>query len=737
MAAAAPEASRTTETGLFLDGLRCAGCVHRVEQTLTRVPGVQAAAVNYTTGRALVRFDPERTDSGALVDAVAGLGYEATPYDPESLERPATVEARAALVRLLVAAFLAANVMVVSAALYIGAYEGIAESTRRGLRWLAIALSFPAVTWCALPFWRAAAAGLRRGRVPMDVPVVLGTSVAFAASVAGTLAGTADVFVDSAAMIVFLILLGRTLERRARARAAGAVDRLAALQPATALRRGEAGFEEVPVEALHAGDRVRVPAGRSVPADGRVVSGSSELDESLLTGESLAVLRRPGDRVTGGTRNLLAEIEIEVTATAAGGTLARLGALLERAQAERPRIQHLADRVAAVFAPTVVAVAAATALAGLWLGRAPLDVALNAAAVLIVACPCALGLATPAAVTAAIGRAAALGILVKRGEALERCAAADAVVLDKTGTLSTGRLAVESVATAPEVSEADVLAAAAATEGASIHPLAAAVRRAAEAAGVEVAEVAPRRTRPGRGVEAGEGAACLRVGARTWLEDEGVAIAPELGEAAAKLGERGLSLAFVARADRALGALALSDPPRPDAARAVERLAGLGLSVELVSGDQPGAVALAARRSGVARFAAAVSPEAKVARVAALRREGRRVLVAGDGINDAAALAAGHLGVAMASGADVALHAADAVIRAPRLGALADLVALSRSTLVRIRENLGLALAYNAVAVPLAVAGFLGPLAAAVAMSLSSLAVTANAVRLLGWKGEP
>ncbi len=726
--------SAAVETGLFLDGLRCAGCVHRVEETLREAPGVVEAAVNYTTARALVRFDPGSTDAERIVAAVAALGYEATPYDPASLDRPAALEARQALVRLLVAAFLAGNVMVVAGALYIGAYEGIAAETRTALRWLAVALSLPAVSWCALPFWRGAISGLRRGAIPMDVPVVLGTSVAFLASVAATRAGSDEVFVDSAAMIVFLVLLGRTLERRARARAAGAVDRLAAMQPPTALRRRGDAFEEVPAEALVRGDRVRVPAGQSVPADGRVIHGETELDESLLTGESLAVLRREGDAVTGGTRNLLGEIEIEVTQPVAGGTLARMAALLERAQAERPRIQRLADRVAAVFAPTVVVIAAGTAALGAALGQAPLEIALTAAAVLIVACPCALGLATPAAVTAAIGRAASLGILVKRGDALERCATVDAVVLDKTGTLSEGRLAVEHVVAA-EGDEADrVLALAAAAEGASIHPIAAAIRRALEARGLAAGERKPRRTLPGRGVEAGEGDSRLRVGALAWLEEEDVHVGHGLRERAKQVAESGLSLAWVSEGSEALGFVALSDPPRPDAAEAVSRVGALGLDVELLSGDQPGAVALAAGRAGVATFRAAVGPEAKVERVGALRGAGRRVLVAGDGINDAAALAAGDVGVAMAGGSDVALHAADAVVRAPRLGAVADLLELSRSALRRIRENLALALAYNVLAIPLAASGVLGPLGAALAMSLSSVVVTGNAIRLLRWR---
>jgi Cu2+-exporting ATPase len=725
----------SAEVGLFLDGLRCAGCVRRVEQALQAVSGVGEAAVNYTTGRAFVRYDPGHIGPPELVEAVTALGYQATPYDPASLDRPATAEARQALVRVLVAAFLAMNVMVVAAALYIGDVEGMGAGTRTGLRWLGVALSLPAIGWCALPFWRGAWAGLRSGTLTMDVPVVLGMSVAFAASVAGTLAGSADVFVDSAAMIVFLILLGRTLERGARARAAGAVERLAALTPETALRMAAGGaVEEVSADALRPGDRVRVPAGQKVPADGCIVAGTSEVDEALLTGESLAVLRRPGDPVVGGTRNLIAEIEVGITAPVSGGTLARLAALLERAQAERPRIQLLADRVATVFAPAVLAIAGAVALLGALQGRPLFEIALTAAAVLIVACPCALGLATPAAVTAAIGRAASLGVLVKSGEALERCAEADALLLDKTGTLSTGQLAVEEVATARGETAAAVLALAASAEGESTHPLASAIRGAAQQRGLAIAAIDPRRTRPGLGVEAGEGPDVVRVGAGGWLEAAGVVAAPELVETAGKLGERGLSVAWVARGSRAAGVIAFSDPPRPDAPEAVARLGRLGLAVELVSGDQLPPVELAARRSGIASFQAGATPDAKVERVLALRGVGRRVLVAGDGINDAAALAAGDVGVAMAQGADVALHAADAVIRVPRLRALADLVSLSRSTMRRIRENLALALAYNLVAVPLAAAGVLGPLGAAVAMSLSSLVVTANAARLLRWR---
>lgn len=729
MSAAAP-----AETGLFLDGLRCSGCVARVERELRGVAGVGEAHVNHTTHRALVRFDPARVAVEALVARVESLGYRATPFDPNALERPATREARYALVRLLVATFFAANVMMLSAGLYIGTYQGIDAATQAGLRWLGLALSLPAVTWCAAPFWRGAWSGLRRGEITIDLPVALGIGTAFVASAVGTWQGATHVFLDSAAMIVFLILLGRTLERGARARASQAVERLVALAPARAwVRRGD-GFVETLASALAIGDRVRVAPGQSFPADGVLRAGRTEVDESLLTGESRPLPRAPGERVTGGSRNVLAEVEVEVTARAGEGTLARLAALLERAQLERPRIQRLADRVASVFAPAVLLVTATTALAWWWAGAPALDVALTASAVLIVACPCALGLATPAAMTAAIGRAASFGVLFKSGEAIERCAAVDAVLLDKTGTLSEGRLAVDRVVTAPGVDAREVLAIGAALEGGSTHPVAAALRQAAGAA-AEI-EVARRRTVPGQGVIAEDAreAPLGAVGSLALVAEIGASVDPALEAPAAEIAASGASLAWIAHGGRALGVVGLFDPPRADAREAVARLGALGLAVSLLSGDHAAAVALAAARAGVREHAAGVSPEDKVKAVDRLRAAGRTVLLAGDGVNDAAALAAADLGVAMSRGADVAVHAADVVVRAPRLGAIADAIGLARAALRRVRENLGLAIAYNAVAVPLAALGQLDPLPAAIAMSLSSLVVTGNSVRLLGWR---
>jgi Cu+-exporting ATPase len=423
-----------------------------------------------------------------------------------------------------------------------------------------------------------------------------------------------------------------------------------------------------------------------------------------------------------------------VTARAGEGTLARLGALLARAQAQRPRIQRHADRVAGFFAPAVLCAAGVTALAWTLAGSPPLDTALVAASVLIVACPCALGLATPAAVAAAIGRAARLGVLVVRADALERCARVDGVLLDKTGTLTEGRLSLEAIAAAPGVEARDVLAAAAAAEGASTHPQAEAIRAAAAERGLAPREPARRETLPGRGVEAGPRDAPLRVGTARWLAASGVALPPALEEAAARHAAQGLSVCFVAEGARALGALALSDPPRADAREAVAALRRLGLRVDLASGDAAPAVELAAARADIEAPLAGVTPEEKLAWIEAQRAAGRRLLAVGDGINDAPCLGAADVAAAMARSSDVTLAAADLVVRSPRLSALPNAVALSRAALRRIHQNLGFALAYNAVAVPLAALGWLDPLPAAVAMSLSSLVVTGNAVRLLRWR---
>ena len=720
------------EVGLLLSGLRCAGCASRAEQALRGAPGVAEATVNFASHRAWVRFEAADTCVDALVRDLDELGIEARPYDPATLDRPAERESRAMLVRVLVAAFLAMNVMWLAIALYLGDSLGMADDVRRALRWLATALSLPAVSWCALPFWRGAWRGLRRGELTIDLPIVLGFGTAFATQVVGTLGEARHLYVDSAAVIVFLILLGRTLERRARARSSQALDRFQALAPKQALRIDEHGrVTSVAAEELRPGDLVRVPLGEACPADATVVGSAIETDESLLSGESRPVLRSGGDRVPAGARVVAGEGTLRVDAAAADGTIARIAGLLERATASRPRVQQLADRVAAHFAPAVLALAALTAIAALWSGVAPFDVALRATAVLIVACPCALGLATPAAVTAAIGRAAQLGILVKSGVALERLAEVDTLLVDKTGTLTDGDLAVHDVAATPGVSRDALLALAARVEGSTVHPIARAIRAAAPVS--LDAELAERETTPGCGVAAEVDGRTLRVGRRSWLEALGIPLPSMLVARAHALAADGASLAWVARDERVLGVIALADRQRADAARAISGLRDAGLGIELVSGDHAAAARSVGAALAIPEVVGDATPETKVALVLERRRHGHVVAFVGDGVNDAAALGSADVGVGMAQGSDVTLHAADVVIAARGLTALLDIVGLARACRARIREGLGIALAYNAVAIPLAASGILTPLAAAIAMSLSSLVVTGNAIRLLGF----
>jgi Cu2+-exporting ATPase len=728
------DAALLRETGLLLEGLRCAGCVRKTEEALRALPGVASASVNYGDHRALVRFDAGATDLPRIVSAVSALGYQAVPYDPETLDRPAQRESRAALARLLVAAFLAMNVMWLAIALYIGTYQGMDAATQRGLRWLAAALSLPAVAWCGAPFFTGAWRGLRRRELSMDLPVAIAISTAFATNVAGTALGRTHLFVDSAAWIVFLLLLGRTLERRASARAFGAVERLRNLAPREALRRRGAALERVAVSDLAVGDELAIGAGELIPVDVTLIGPVAEIDESALTGEAAPVARAPNANLAAGTRNLMTEIAVRVTAPATRGTIARLAALLERAQAERPRIQRSADRFAAVFAPAVLALAALTAVALALRGDPWIDVAFRATTVLIVACPCVFGLATPLAIGAALGRAAELGVLVKSGEALERVARTTRVLLDKTGTLTEGRFSLLRAACAPGVTERELLRTAAFAEGAATHPIAEAIRSAATEAGVAAGGDAKRETRAGLGVIARAEGTCVALGGEALLCELALAPPPELAHDAAQLGASGATLVWVARGDQVLGLLAFEDAPRTDARAFVARLAAARVEAEVVSGDHERAVAFAAERAGIAVRSAGATPERKLERVRARRAAGDSVLAVGDGLNDAAFLAAADAGLAMARGSEITLAAADAVVRSPHLGAIADLLELSRATFARIRENFAFALLYNAIAVPLAVVGVLHPLGAAIAMALSSLSVTANSMRLLRFR---
>jgi P-type Cu2+ transporter len=743
------EAVREVEGGQELDfaieGIRCASCVWLNERVLGRTAGVLAARVNYATHRARVRFDPRTIALEAVLERVASVGYRPRPWSESDGARRREAEARDLLVRFGTAAFLSSQLMIYVAALYAGYFQGIDPGTRRLMEWISLALTVPVLTYAAAPFWRAAFAGARHGRASMDLLVVLGTGAAFAFSVFEMTRG-GEVYFDTAAGIVTLILLGRYLEARAKGRASEAIARLAGLVPKDACVVDADGTRRaVAVAALVPGQRVEVLPGARLPADGEVEEGVSDVDESLVTGESRPVAKGPGAAVIGGSVNQHGSLLVRLTRTGKGTVLAGIARAVEEAQARKPRVQAIADRVVGGFVPVVLAIAAGTVAFHLWRGASAADAVMAAISVLVIACPCALGLATPLAVLVASGVASARGILLKSGDVLETAARVTDVVLDKTGTLTRGApsvVACEQVEAG--VSSDEVLALAAAVERRSEHVHARAIVEAARAgAGIAEVAVGAFRALPGRGVVAtvrvGAALACraastVLVGNRALLADHGVALG-----AAARAGAleaEGNTVVWVAMDGRALGFIALADAVRPESPEVIAALRARGLGVAVVSGDAPGPTARVAAALGIARAEAEVTPEGKRAVVEAMQRGGRRVLFAGDGVNDAPVLSQADLGVAVARGADVSLESADAVLVRDDLRLVPDLVRLGRCATGVIRGNLFWAFAYNVAGIPLAVLGVLHPLVAAAAMAASSLFVVGNSLRIRGALGR-
>jgi Cu+-exporting ATPase len=701
-----------------LEGLHCASCVTRLEGALGRIPGVSGARVNLATREAAVDYAPAETTPAAIAERLADAGFVARerPVDAEAAPRPRLGP------DVLVALLLAGIVM----ALAMLAPHGVWNS------WTQAALTL-ALAWPARSILRAAAKGLARLRPDMDALVAIGAAAAYALSVALALRGEHHLYFESAAMILALVLLGRWLEERARTAAGAAVRALLARRPPTAVVVRDGGEAEEPLAAVRVGDVLRVRPGAAVPTDGVVVAGASEVDEALLTGESLPVAKAVGDRVIGGTVNRAGSFDLRAERVGADTALARLAELVRTAQGAKPAVARLADRVSAVFVPTVFALALLTWIA--WRLLAPgqdAQAVIAAASVLVIACPCALGLATPTAVMVAVGRAAQLGLVVRDGEALEAMAAVDTVLLDKTGTLTEGRLRLASIACADGVAEAEALALASAVDRGSEHPTAAALRTEAASRGLVEPTSSAFRAFPGRGAEATIASRRLRIG----TVDFAAEIAPraEIDALVARL-PRAATVAVLAEPGRALAAVAFADAARAGAREAVARLRGLGLRVAVASGDWLGAVAALADELGLDEAQAYLSPEGKIALVRSLQERGRRVAMAGDGVNDAPALAQADVGIAVGAASDVAGASADALAADPR--AVAAFAALARAAMRTIRQNLAAAFAYNLAAIPLA-AGvlypftgwLLDPMIAAAAMAASSLTVVGNSLRL-------
>ena len=717
-------------TLLTIDGMTCASCVARVEKALQKVPGVRAATVNLATEKASVQGDAALE---ALVAAVRAAGYEAAAAPAPGSARPDS-GAPSGLPAWWPVALSALLSLPLVAPMLVHPF---------GLDWmlpgwLQLALATPVQFWLGARFYRAGWKALRAGSGNMDLLVAIGTSAAYGLSLylllAGGRHGAPHLYFESSAVVITLVLLGKWLESRAKRQAVAAIGALEALRSEDALVRRGGRELRIPLAELRVGDLMVVRPGERVPADGSVEEGHSHLDESLLTGESLPVAKGPGERVAGGAINADGLLLVRASAVGSETMLSRIIRMVEDAQAVKAPIQRLVDRVSAVFVPAVLLVSLVTLL-GWGLATGDWQAALlNAVAVQVIACPCALGLATPSSIMVGTGASARHGILIKDAEALETAHALDVVVFDKTGTLTEGRPRLAAL----EGADPDrILRLAAAVQQASSHPLAHAVLEAARERGIAAPPVTAARALPGRGVQAELDGATVLLGNARLMREQG-ADSAALEARAAVHEAQGRTVSWLALADssgtEALGLLAFGDSLKPGAAAAVARLAAMGIESVMLTGDSEGAARAVAGQAGIARFHAGVLPGDKARLVAELKAAGRKVAMVGDGINDAPALAAADVGIAMASGTDVAMQTAGITLMRGDPGLVADAVAISQRTYAKIRQNLGWAFVYNVVGIPLAAFGLLNPVLAGAAMALSSVSVVANALLLRGWR---
>jgi copper-transporting P-type ATPase V len=712
-------AATTRQADFAVEGMTCGSCAARVQRVLSRQAGVERADVNLATARARVVYRPGAVELDELRAAVDRIGYRIAPLERPEPADPAAAWRRRALLAMPLA------LATVALAMWPG---GVHQ--RAWARLAMFALATPVQFWCGWPFLREAARRARRASASMDTLIALGTLAAYGFSLAQLAVGGADLYFDSAAVIVAFLVTGRWLEARATGRAGQAIRALLELgaRQARVLRDGAEVL--VPVEQVAVGDLLLVRPGEKIPADGEVVDGASAVDESMLTGESLPVAKAAGDRVAGATVNAGGALTVRATRVGADTALARIVRLVEDAQASKGPAQRLADRVSAVFVPAVIAIAALAFAGWATIGGDPLAGLVAAVAVLIVACPCALGLATPTAVMAGTGRGADLGILIRSVEALERARAITTVVLDKTGTLTRGGMELTAVVPARGQDRDELLRLAGAAERSSEHPIGQAIAAAAGDRLGALPEPSGFAALAGHGVRAEVVGRTVWVGRRKLAAEAGLQLPADLDDQAERLEAEGGTVVLAGWDGQVRGALAVADTLKEGAAEVVGRLRGMGLEVAMISGDNARTAEAVARRAGIGRVMAEVLPEDKVAEIVRLQGEGRVVAMVGDGINDAPALARADLGIAIGTGTDVAIESSDLTLVRGDLDGVATAVELSRRTDRIIRENLGWAFAYNLAALPLAAFGLLNPMIAGAAMALSSVSVVSNSLRL-------
>ena len=763
--ATAPEPA-VERVDLAVTGMTCAACARRIEQKLSKAPGVRRAAVNFATSRATVEYDPDRTGVPALVEAVEDAGYATTgtarddfavdgaAVDSEQAYREA--EYRDLRTKFLVAAVLSAPVLVMAMS-----HGRIPALDFPGVNWLQLALTTPVVLFCGAQFYRGAWAAFRHRAADMNTLIAVGTGAAYLYSVAATIAPgwfatatghagmagmatgpSAPVYFEAASVIIALILLGRLLESRSKGRTGEAIRRLIGLQAKTARVVRDGREMDVPVEEVVRGDTVIVRPGEKIPVDGRVVDGASAVDESMLTGESMPVEKGTGDEVFGATINKTGAFRFEATKVGRDTALQQIVKLVQEAQGSKAPIARLADVISGIFTPVVICIAIATF--AVWFVAAPEDVRfatalVNFVSVLIIACPCALGLATPTAIMVGTGKGAENGILVKGGEALETAHKLTTIVLDKTGTITKGEPDLTDVIAEDPVTEAELLRLAASVEASSEHPLGAAIVAGARARGLEPVRVFKFNAVAGHGAEALVDGKRVLIGNVKLMRDKGVEPGG-LEPRAEALGAEGKTPMYVAVDGRLAGLVAVADPVKPGAKAAIETMRAMGLEVVMMTGDNRRTAEAVARQVGITRVLAEVLPEGKAEEIRRLQAEKRIVGMVGDGINDAPALAQADVGIAIGTGTDVAIEASDVTLIRGDLGGVATAIALSRATIRTVKQNLFWAFVYNVVGIPVAAGALypfsgwlLSPVIASAAMSLSSVSVVANSLRLRGF----
>ncbi|MCU1680384.1 MAG: heavy metal translocating P-type ATPase [Amycolatopsis sp.] len=728
-----PPTPTTASLEFAVHGMTCGSCAARIQRTLGRQDGVSAAEVNFATRVAHVTLADHHTDPDELQSAVDKIGYRLTPLAPAA---PAVSDGdeqaaaqRSWLRRMIVGWPLALPVA------YLAMFSGSIGS-QPWARWTELALTTPLQFYVGWPFLREAARRARHGTANMDTLIAIGTLAAYLFSTAQLLFGGGDTYFESAALIIVLLAVGRYVEALATGRAGNAIRALLELgaKQARVLRDGLELM--IPVAEVRIGDLMRVRPGEKIPTDGHVTDGSSAVDESMLTGESMPVDKTPGAKAAGATVNTSGALTVAATAVGSDTALAQIVAMVSAAQAGKSRAQRLADRISAVFVPVVIALAAATFLAW-WLGgHDPVAGLVAAVAVLIVACPCALGLATPVAIMAGTGRGAKLGILIKGVEVLERTRNITTVVFDKTGTLTRGEMSLTTVLAAAGTDDTELLRRAGAVEADSEHPIGHVI---AAAARQRTGDLPPARdfaAVAGHGVRADVEGTVVTVGRRGMLTETGLAVPDGLDQRAQGLETEGRTVVFVGWDGAVRGVLAVADTLKDNATEVVARLHRIGLKVVMITGDNARTAQVVAAKVGIDRVLAEVLPSEKQAEVSALQAAGEVVAMVGDGINDAPALVRADLGIAIGTGTDVAIESSDLTLISGDLGGVATAIRLSRRTYRTILQNLGWAFGYNVLAIPLAASGLLNPIIAGAAMGFSSVSVVANSLRLLRFRDK-